>query len=308
MCSAVVVQQEEKKTPVQGKVGLVVAGNLETEYVVNTIVKALVVAGINGTIVAKIGDVAALPYAAQNVARSVDVVIAAAIVAHDINGNVATSLANTLLQAGVTGRAPIIPAIVSQPSLLEAKALLPDMAESWAQSATTILGLHFGGNIAVEAAVEPVIPPKSVYTPTEDNFETLLDIFRESLKARGARGIAGLSRKFRIVDDNNNGLIDLAEFTKVINEHGFSWTAAQIKKIFDHFDNDKSGSITFDEFLFTIRGELNERRTALVLQAFQILDADKSGVVEVNDLRGKYDASKHPDVKSGKKTTDEVLL
>lgn len=290
-----------------GKVGIVVGGTVEVDFVVNAIAKALVVEGITGSVVSKVSDIAALPFAAQNVSRSVDVVIAAAIVANDLNGTISQALTSTLLQAGVSGRAPIIPGIVSQPSLLEAKALLPEMAKGWAQSANTILGLQFGGALELEAAPEPVIAPKPVYTPTEDNVSVLMDCFRESLKARGARGIAGLSRKFRIADDNGNGLIDLKEFTKVVSEHGFNWTAAQIKLLFDSFDHDKSGSITFDEFLVAVRGELNERRKSLVMLAFDLLDADKSGLIEVDDIRAKYNASKHPDVISGKRSADDVL-
>ena len=32
-----------------------------------------------------------------------------------------------------------------------------------------------------------------------------------------------------------------------------------------------------------------------------------SGVVEINDLKGVYNAKQHPDVKSGRKTEDEIL-
>jgi hypothetical protein len=41
--------------------------------------------------------------------------------------------------------------------------------------------------------------------------------------------------------------------------------------------------------------------------AFNKLDADKSGIVELNDIKQFYNAKMHPDVKSGKKTEDEVL-
>lgn len=37
------------------------------------------------------------------------------------------------------------------------------------------------------------------------------------------------------------------------------------------------------------------------------MDADKSGVIELNDVKGRYDASKHPDVIANKRTADEVL-
>jgi Ca2+-binding EF-hand superfamily protein len=44
-----------------------------------------------------------------------------------------------------------------------------------------------------------------------------------------------------------------------------------------------------------------------VIKAFKKLDRDNSGVVEINDLKGVYNAKQHPDVKSGRKTEDEIL-
>jgi Ca2+-binding EF-hand superfamily protein len=43
------------------------------------------------------------------------------------------------------------------------------------------------------------------------------------------------------------------------------------------------------------------------MKAFAIMDKDKSGTIDLNDIRGVYTAKSHPDVKSGKKTEDEVL-
>ena len=37
------------------------------------------------------------------------------------------------------------------------------------------------------------------------------------------------------------------------------------------------------------------------------MDKDGSGVIDINDLRGRYNAKFHPDVRQGKKTEDEVL-
>lgn len=101
--------------------------------------------------------------------------------------------------------------------------------------------------------------------------------------------------------------MDIKEFTKCISEHALDWQPEQIKAVFDYFDEDKSGGINFDEFLLGVRGVLNDRRKQLVLLAFNILDADKSGAVELNDIQAKYDASKHPDVKTGKRTPEDVL-
>ena len=48
-------------------------------------------------------------------------------------------------------------------------------------------------------------------------FQTILvERFREKLKARGSRGIVGLGRQFKIMDDNGSGTLDPYEFNKAI--------------------------------------------------------------------------------------------
>lgn len=56
-----------------------------------------------------------------------------------------------------------------------------------------------------------------------------------------------------------------------------------------------------------VRGDLTKNRRALVEKAFQKLDANGNGVVEVDDLVGVYNASKHPAVLEGRKTEEQVL-
>ena len=53
-----------------------------------------------------------------------------------------------------------------------------------------------------------------------------------------------------------------------------------------------------------IRGDLTPPRVALVKKAYKILDRDGSGIVDINDIKEIYNTSKHPDVLSGKKTSD----
>jgi len=77
--------------------------------------------------------------------------------------------------------------------------------------------------------------------------------------------------------------------------------------VFGHFDKDRSGAISFDEFLNGCRGPLNVRRTQMIYMAFKSLDKDSNGVIELDDIRGVYDASKHPDFISNKRTSDEIL-
>ena len=54
-----------------------------------------------------------------------------------------------------------------------------------------------------------------------------------------------------------------------------------------------------------ILGELNELRVRLVKQAFGKLDENGNGVLEINEVKDKFDPSRHPDVQNGTKSVEE---
>lgn len=81
----------------------------------------------------------------------------------------------------------------------------------------------------------------------------------------------------------------------------------QIGAVFDMFDRDGSGDVSYDEFLRMIRGEMNPFRVAIAKKAFAIMDKDGSGKLDINDIRQNFNAKQHPDVKAGKKTEDQIL-
>jgi Ca2+-binding EF-hand superfamily protein len=59
--------------------------------------------------------------------------------------------------------------------------------------------------------------------------------------------------------------------------------------------------------LRTIVGKMNDRRRNIVTLAFKRFDKDGNGVINIEDLKGRYNASNHPDVKLGKKTEEDIL-
>jgi len=137
--------------------------------------------------------------------------------------------------------------------------------------------------------------------------EATLATLREQLKKHGANGIFGLARKFKIMDDDNTKQITYPEFSKAMRETEVFLDEAAQRQLFKYFDYDGDGTLSYDEFLVGVRGELDERRKALVDQAFAIIDKDGNGLLELSDIMSSYDASKHPDVISGKKTKNEVF-
>ena len=73
-------------------------------------------------------------------------------------------------------------------------------------------------------------------------------------------------------------------------------TDSDIKALFDTFDRNRDGSIDYDEFIRILQGPMNNFRKKLVMQAFNKLDKDHSGEIDINDIKGVYNASRHPDV------------
>ncbi len=137
--------------------------------------------------------------------------------------------------------------------------------------------------------------------------EDLLQRLRDKLKSRGARGIIGLSKQFRIMDDNHSMSLDKFEFAKAMSDYMLGFSEGETQTLFTHFDFDRSGLIEYDEFLRAIRGPMNANRKSIVMRAFKIMDKDGSGMIDINDIRGVYKADKHPDVIAGKKTEQQVL-
>jgi len=136
--------------------------------------------------------------------------------------------------------------------------------------------------------------------------DNLLQKVRNTLNRRG-HGILSLARQFSIADKNNNRALDKYEFNMAMNHFGTGLDETESTVLFEYFDVDKSGFINYDEFVYNLHGEMNNYRRKLVEQAFNKLDRDHNGVITIDDLRGVYNASNHPDVRSGKKSENQVL-
>ena len=155
------------------------------------------------------------------------------------------------------------------------------------------------------------------------------DVFTRTMLKIGITGLTEdeVSQLFYQFNPNKDGLLDYKEFvsnlysnksitskkqppkmaTPVKQDFNFGLNDKQIQMAFDAFDRDNTGEIDYDEFLRTIRGEMNDFRRNLVNQVFNKLDINGNGEISFDEIQAKYNAQNHPEVLSGKRTEEEVL-
>ena len=160
---------------------------------------------------------------------------------------------------------------------------------------------------AAAAGSSPHRQKRSTLEGADVGVRILIDRLKTEIRTRGGTGYIGLQRKFRIMDDDGSKALSLAEFKKAMKEMNMNLSDSELRMLFDHFDQDSSGSIDFEEFIQGVRDPLTPRRLNLVKMAFKAIDRDGSGVVDAAEVATMYDATRHPEVISGRLTANEVL-
>ena len=77
------------------------------------------------------------------------------------------------------------------------------------------------------------------------------------MRQRGARGILGLKRIFKIMDDDGSGSLDRQEFMKGLKDYRIQISPIEADKLYGLFDINNDGVISYDEFLRGVVGAMN---------------------------------------------------
>ncbi len=70
----------------------------------------------------------------------------------------------------------------------------------------------------------------------------------------------------------------------------------ELSNVFNFFDLNGDKSISYNEFLRFLRGEVSKKRRLLILKAYKQLDPQGKGKLTVDDLAKNYDSSSNTDV------------
>ncbi|KAJ9451689.1 Crustacean calcium-binding protein 23 [Diplonema papillatum] len=155
-------------------------------------------------------------------------------------------------------------------------------------------------------------PKGSNFTPFAPGKQrdALQDVRRKILERSGDGSFKALSRAFRILDDNGDRKLSRREIKQGLEQYGVPLSSAELDTIFTFFDRNGDGVVTLTEFMRGIREPMNGRRSGIVAQAFDRLDTDCNGMVTFAELKNIYGRNlyRHPQVVSGAKTEDQVLV
>jgi Ca2+-binding EF-hand superfamily protein len=123
---------------------------------------------------------------------------------------------------------------------------------------------------------------------------------------RGGKGVIGLERQFKLYDLSGSGTLDLEEFKKAVNDYKLEVDSRDLESLFKAFDK-AEGKIKYDVLLSCLIGNMSEFRLNLVTKAFDCVDENEDGLVTIDELKKAYSPRFHPDIKSGKKTDEDVM-
>jgi len=141
----------------------------------------------------------------------------------------------------------------------------------------------------------------------DERIAAINDKLRSQLFRKGAKGLKGLARIFKVADFSGNGQLDSDEFEEALGHGGLFLKKDELALLFKYYDSSGDGNISYDEFVSGLAPALNARRAGLVTKVFKRMDRDQSGVITADDIRGVYDAKRHPQVIKGEKTEDQIL-
>lgn len=59
----------------------------------------------------------------------------------------------------------------------------------------------------------------------------------------------------------------------------------ECRALFDKFDLDQNGEVSYDELMLAVAGDMNPLRKDFVTKAFKKIDRDGSGILDMKDIR-----------------------
>ena len=98
--------------------------------------------------------------------------------------------------------------------------------------------------------------------------------------------VAEFKEAFSLFDKDGDGKITTKELGTVMRSLGQNPTEAELQDMINEVDQDKNGSIEFDEFLNLMSRKMQDTDTEEeIREAFKVFDKDNNGFISAAELR-----------------------
>jgi Ca2+-binding EF-hand superfamily protein len=141
----------------------------------------------------------------------------------------------------------------------------------------------------------------------ETDPEVIMERVRVGMRAHGGQGLRGFARLFKKFDTYGRRRLEKADVVLGLKNLRIKCTEKEVQRLLAYWDRSGTGTLTYDDFLVGVRGDLNTTRTKMVEKSFKVMDRNTDKMISLADLKGVYNAKFHPDVIAGRITEDEAL-
>ena len=133
----------------------------------------------------------------------------------------------------------------------------------------------------------------------------VLNRFRSAIFPRGVKGILHLERLFKIY--GKNGMITFLDLKQTLDDFHILVDEKDLKVLFKALDTDGDEKIVYSELIHNVVGSMSGEREKIVDRSFAMIDTNSDGLITKEDVAKTLDGLKHPDVKQGRKTREDLL-
>jgi Ca2+-binding EF-hand superfamily protein len=119
--------------------------------------------------------------------------------------------------------------------------------------------------------------------------------------------LLGIQKKFKRIDDKKSETLYMNEFMKAFPDLKIELAGTEIRQVFHSLDGCGSEEIDYDELVRGVRSPMRSFRKNITMAAFNKIDKDGSGIIDLKDSKGVYNAKGPSEVKPGKQTEGQIF-
>ena len=138
-----------------------------------------------------------------------------------------------------------------------------------------------------------------------DKNSKIIKKLKKEILSQGSDILFNILKTLMKFDVDNNGRIDLDEFSRLCYEYNINLTPDEIKTVFSCFDPSRIGKLYYEDLYNSIHDSLNDSRLALVDKLYNKLNKNKRGFLEIKSVFSAYNGS---NVENTDEFKDKFLL